>query len=508
MRSLQVLQKHFPARVESEKRIIRDVFVIPSDFKSIISPNEGTIRILVGNKGTGKSTILEYLLQVSRENGIPAVKLKPSQILESSFSPNDPIAIIKQRLYQSLVLQIAATVGEELSGYVSQNEAALLEVAYEAGKVPLGTMRKLLNFLAPIGKGITRIDFEKMLPTYSKKSEEYVRLVNSYLERQDKTFYVLIDDTDQIGNPAQSNYLDILWGFVLAIQNLAEDCPNIKPIVTFRSEVWRSLEKDESGARDQVDHFRQMTYELSPTVKDLKDILKRRIVYCVEELNGDLQYPYRNFFEGDGCKLPTSGERRRWEDYLVISSRFRPRDTVQLVYHLATEAIRHSKTHIDDFDVDATSLIYSTERFKDIINENMKVCAELDIIIREFRKLPFESNAEDIREFISRIPGAGRITINGKLIRDGDSEGVFVIWKLLYDIEFFTPKLGDEDNYKHFRPKDDPYLVSISRWNDMQKYTWEVHPCYRSYLIEEQKKDYFAKQVKSNKSSKRKNRRG
>lgn len=491
--NIGVLKKYFPAgRAETEKDFIKDIFVLPEEFYRIITPDTRCIRILVGNKGSGKSSLMEYLLQKSSESSIPALLLKPDDIITTNYGNDSSVAIIKRSLYDVLVGAIASKVGESLKGYVSDENVALIDKAVGEGKISQGTIGRLIDIIAPIGKGITRIDFKAMLPQYAKTNDNYLRLVNGVLEKDNETFYVLIDDTDQICLPTQKNYLEVIWSFILAIQKIAETLPNVKPIVSLRSEIWRRLEQDNHGARDQVDHFRSMVQFLNPNEENMRKILQRRLDFCKEELNAVYSSRYEPFFEGKDCKLPRTNQRRTWEDYLVTASRFRPRDTVQLVNKLAAEALNSDKELIDDSDVENTALSYSQERVNDLVNENEYLCPQLDVIIKSFYKVDFELQASELLTHLTNLPGTCRIEIKRNIVRHESEDDAFVIWKLLRDIEFFAPRLSDgreTRGFTHLRPNEDIALIGKSRWNDMNKYTWEIHPCYRAYLIDEKEKN-------------------
>jgi hypothetical protein len=64
---------------------------------------------------------------------------------------------------------------------------------------------------------------------------------------------------------------------------------------------------------------------------------------------------------------------------------------------------------------------------------------------------------------------------------------MFRLWAFLYEIGFLNARFPDERQDRQFRHvmfRMDPGLVSKARWAEMQKATWEVHPAYRSHLIQ------------------------
>jgi hypothetical protein len=488
MNNLNTLKKYFPVgRGETEVDYISDIFVLPSSFYDIITPDERSIRLLIGNKGSGKSALLEYLKQKNNSIDIPTIIVKPDNFSDYITDSFKSIAILKNKLFNGLINSIAIEVGGNLSGLLNKDETKLFNKAFESGKMSPSLIKKALTILLPLGKALSNIDFEKMLPAYTESIESYKRSIGNVLQKNNKYFYVLIDDTDQIILPSEQYYLEYIWSFILASQKVAETLPNIKFIITLKTEVWNRISQDDHGARDQVDHFRQMIRFINPEKDDIANILRRRLNYSNQFIDDTFENIYQPYFKGNDCKLPRTNERRTWEDYLVTASRFRPRDTIQLVNMLANECLKKEKSHIDDNDVDNTALEYSKQRVRDLINENEYICPQLEVIIKSFYKIDFELNATSLLDHLKRIPGTCRIEVKRNVIRCDDEYDAFVLWKLLFDIEFITPRKADSlmaKGYKHIRPNDDVSLVCKARWNDLNKFIWDVHPCYRSYLMD------------------------
>ena len=488
MNELGVLQKYFSSgSAAQEKSFLSDVFVINENYQEIILPAENSIRLLVGSKGSGKSALLEYLRQKCEIEQIPVLSLSPIDIDISGVNTDVSSSTLIQTIYSALVKEIAVKIGSGLGGAITSEQKSMVVAAVDAGARQQTHTDSLLQVLMPIGKAVSQIDFEKMLPHYNTSTRTLVSAINYTLPKDGKIFYILFDDIDLFGNPGSPRYIDTIWCAILAFKILAERLPNIRTIVTLRNEIWRRIQNGRQNARDQVDHIRSMVRTLLPTTAEMKKILKRRLTYCKNLLpKSSSKNCYSPFFEGSDCKVPSSNERRLWEDYLVTASRERPRDTVQLVQHLVTHAIQSEHNAINDNDVEQTALQYSQERFDDLINENADLCPQLETVIRAFSSISFQSSANDIKDFLLGIPGRGAITIAGKALQSGNMEDMFRLWRILFEIEFLTPRTKDNTQrkgYSHIRPSSDSTLVSAQRWNDMQKFIWEVHPCYRSFLI-------------------------
>ena len=79
---------------DSEKDFLVDAFVPSEDFDDIISFPSKTCRLLIGNKGSGKSALLEYIDLNCHKNNIYSLYLTPDEVLEEDFDEQVSIAMI------------------------------------------------------------------------------------------------------------------------------------------------------------------------------------------------------------------------------------------------------------------------------------------------------------------------------------------------------------------------------------------------------------------------------
>lgn len=501
MEDLSELQNYFSTgNAETESDFIDDVYFQDAKFNEIVKFPARTIRILVGKKGSGKSALLEVLKIRCDKSKIPCIHIKPDDFPLRIDKSNPAIADIKNEAFNSLLRIIAIELGSVLADQVDKDSRSVLQAAIDDGRISPANIAKFKEILIPIGKGLTNIEFEKIFGNRIYTKSELKSGINTLSKNSELYFYLLIDDTDQIASVSSENYLETIWGLIIAAQKISEELPNIKPIITIREEVWNRLRLDNHGARDQIDHYRNTVKRLNCTEDSLRQILYNRLNYCKNILHPHMKgSPYECFFEGSSCKLPSSSERRSWDDYIITSSRYRPRDSVQMVFKLSEYAMKSGRNIINDEDVEKSAYEYSKERIEDIVNENQYLCDELYIVLKSFIKLEFENSAEIIKEHLKVLPGTCRIEVKKNVIRTENEEDAFVLWKLLYDMEFLTPRLLDARmprGFSFIRPIDDPELVSKSRWNEMTRFSWDIHPSYRSFLIFEKAKEKAYEMVK------------
>ncbi len=124
---------------DSEKDSLIDVFVPSEDFNDIISFSSKTCRLLVGNKGSGKSALLEYIDLNCHKNNIFSIYLTPDEILEEDFDERVSVAIITKTLQKSIVRAIAIKMGEHLKGLLNEQDNALYTEAVANGNINDGT---------------------------------------------------------------------------------------------------------------------------------------------------------------------------------------------------------------------------------------------------------------------------------------------------------------------------------------------------------------------------------
>lgn len=508
MKTIDTLLKYFAlGRAEQERDILPSVFIQTIQYADLICPPKNSLRLVVGNKGSGKSAIFTYLDLKSQEAGIPCVLLKPDDIIQNNFEDQKSIATMKRSYYQSLIASIALQLGSTTTGLVPEREMTLLEKAKESGKVGDRLSSRITKFLIGVGKETAKIDFAPLLPAYSTDTGPLRAAIKSNLERTKKVFYVLIDDTDQIAHPEVPMYLEKLWSIVLASAKIAEECENIKIIISYRHEIYQRMIQDDHGARDQVDHFRTITRYLRPTIDDVSQVVSARMIEGCKEMDLAYKDPYVAYFENRSVNLPGSKDERHWSDVIGNNSRLRPRDAIQFVNMLG----QNCRDDVVDRKIQYRDLMaiiekYSTERVDDIVNENQRVCPQLKLIIKSFHQVNNVISATDLKDHISGLPGIGTIQCSNITYRKSDDlDMIFAIWKLLYDIQFLTPQRPDARQprgFVHVRPWENPDLVSPRNWAEMQSYSWDIHPCYRSYIQKERDdRSFMRKAVRAHRES-------
>jgi Cdc6-like AAA superfamily ATPase len=307
----------------------------------------GSPRIIVGNKGVGKTAIIERTFNANREQDIPSVLLRPDDIDLSKIGNASDVATVKKVLFEALVGAVAAQIGSKLKGLLDESTAELHKLAVKKGLKAADRVEKGLTLLSTIAKPLTQIDFNQLSQALSggESQGRLYEALKQHLSSRTSLFVLLVDDTDQIASPDDLNHLNRIWGLLLAIRKLANDLPNIECLVTLRTEIWMRLQRDEKGQRDQVDHIRPLVVNLRAQDEHMARILDKRIFAAAAHI-GHTGSAWEAFFESQEMVLPGSNEKRSWRSFLLKSSRERPRDLIQLVGSLIETAQRRRHIRI------------------------------------------------------------------------------------------------------------------------------------------------------------------
>lgn len=490
MSRMDILQKYFPTgTTEGDRQILSKIFITPEQLPDVLASPSGSPRLLVGNKGVGKSAILEWIFAAAKRKKVPTLFLRPDDLDTSRLNGLNDVSSIKREMYECFLDAVACSIGENLSGYLKGDAARIYKESVAKGAREPDWMGKLVNVLSRLSKPVTQVDASSLAADLSKETLSQDKLLSSiqnHLLDEKSVFVILFDDTDQIASPDDPQHLNRIWGLLLAIRKLTSKSPNIKCIVTLRMEVWMRLLRNEKGQRDQIDHFRPLVMFLRAPENLIKSIFNKRISFAAKDSGYEGNQPITHFFEDPWMRLPTSTGRRSWDQFLLKSSRERPRDMIQFVNHLAKSAKDRGSDQIGDTDAEKGMEHFSKERSEDLAIEMGFDCPQFLDVIRSFININFESDFEDLRKHLHSIPSRFAIQIGSKALKPDNDEDAVNLLSLLHESGFLNARISDSRQplgYKHVTFLDDPHLTQMSRWNDLQAAKWEVHPVFRTYLL-------------------------
>ena len=481
---------------EGDKAFLRDVFVASDQLPALIGIEPSGMRILVGNKGMGKSAIVDWLSTASVKRGVPCLLLRPDNLDTLELPAAQDVGALKRHFYETLVKSISAQIGSQLKGFLTGDAAKLHKEAQQSGLSAQDAVQKVLALLSAVSAPVNKINGVQLAKDLSgtSTSNELIRAVQKQLLASGSVFFLLIDDTDQVAAPGTPAHLNRIWALLLAVRRLVNECPSMRAVVTLRTEIWQRLVSESDGQRDQTDHLRGLKVILRASDKLIEDIIRRRLEKAAKDAEGKGD-PYALFFAGTHVKLPTSIEQRTWDSFIVKSARERPRDAIQLIKNMIDRAVINHNQTLTSVEAEEAMLVYSAERVDDLNNEFAPDCSVIRQVLETFSDVDFEIPFQLLREHLLTVPSSFSINLRGKVLKPQNEEDSILLLSLLHEAGFINPRILDDRRprgFRHILFQDDPNFVKFANWNSMQTATWEVHPAFRTYLLTA-KKDALAR---------------
>ncbi|MDX7785140.1 hypothetical protein SJS34_01945 [Aeromonas caviae] len=219
--NLEALKFFFESgTAEGDSSFLSEVFVPFEEYiQAITMPSSGP-RLILGNKGSGKSAALRFFKSQLDTLNIPSLLLRPKDI---EFTPSNETALgpLTRASEAAILKAIAGKLGAGKSGLIIKSEdKVLLEEALSQGLIEKDLISRMTEILSPIGKKFSGIDFSKVSDAGNQHSISLRKAIESSINRSDSMFYILIDDTDQIASPSESNHLNRIWAFLLASRSI------------------------------------------------------------------------------------------------------------------------------------------------------------------------------------------------------------------------------------------------------------------------------------------------
>lgn len=494
MNQLEHVIEFFPTgTAEGDLDILDKVFVYANEFSQVIAPPKGSPHLLVGSKGSGKTAVLNFSRRLLDAEQVPNVLLTPFDIDSSDMDMNNSTGDLARAIYETLANAVIVKLSESNSGLFVGDHAKLYNYSVEQGLRSPDTLTRSRKFLAEIAKPFVKIDINTAFPHLTTSTRKEVDAAAARIVGQ-KGFYLFIDDTDQVARPGVPGHLNRVWALLLAVRRLAYDVENLRAVVSLRTEVWQRMQRDDYGQRDQTDHFKRLIVNMHTDREHVGRIVDRRLSLAAARAAAPVD-GYQQFFDGAGARPPTSHAMRLWRDLILVRTRERPRDAIQLVNELARTSINSNLERITEEVFQKIMPPFSkgiAEQFAEEVRPEFPEALEY---LRSFAEANysqggFTMTAEETRDHFSRMLSRFGGTLYGSTLSQTSKDSVLAIWRFFYQTGVLNARGSDAlqpHGYFHLDPADDPYLVTKARWNEVQSFLWEINAVYRDFLIDRKK---------------------
>lgn len=492
--AIQNLVKYFKGGyAEAEKDIRGEVFVPPGNMATLLGFDFHSNVILLGNKGVGKSMFVTVLHEAYLDNKELSLLITPSNIECDPILSKKTLSDRKAAAYGQILNAIAGMIGKysnESELAVSSDVTALQKLAIKEGYSKpdlVSKFAKLLAKVTPHGGKLAKALLDDQGRALGKNN--LTEVVDKYLTARNRTLWLFVDDVDEAIAKNSKGAFDYgaCWAIVAAVIELSEDIDALKCVVSVRSDIWHLMTKTHGHGTERRDKLGQI-HELKFSEDELQRIFERRISLAAADAKSDRGQGA--FFQQGNITLPgETGERRGWSQWIAKQSRFRPRDLVKLVQMLIAAANRDTSPLIGDAQAHSVLLQFGSERIDNIVDEYGKICPQIREIIDDLT-IQNTYTFLEIIEQMHKMPSRRAVQIDGIAMQPTNEHAVSLL-RILHMACFLNPRIDAADHYTHFNYNDYPNIVSMPQFNDLQKYSWQIHPTFHTYAAEKRKANRF-----------------
>lgn len=494
MSNLDSLVKFFKGgNAEAEQDIRGEVFVRPGNFSELLNFDFHSTVILLGNKGIGKSIFVNVLHEAFLENEELSLLLTPDDLECDPILSKKTLADKKSAAYGQISKAIAGLIGKHSSSTeiaISSDVTALQQLAVKEGYSKPDLMSRVAKILAQVtphgGKVASALLAEQGRELGKNNMTE---VIDAYLTKRNKNLWLFIDDIDAAVAQNEKGAFDYAacWAIVSAAIELSEDIESLRCVVSVRSDIWHLMTKVHRHGTERRDKLGNIQ-ELRFSEDEIKGIFLKRIELAAQAAGSAVGLT--TFFQATDVTLPgTTGAKRNWAQWVAKTSRNKPRDMVKMVQALITQAKRDQSPRIGDAQAHAILVNYGSERVGNIVDEYGGICPQIIDVIDDLT----EQNTyafSDLLDILLKAPAKRAIQIDGVPLQQNNSSAIQLL-RILHMACFINPRMDAGDEYTHYNYSDFPNLVDLAKLNDLQRYTWQIHPTFHSFSADARRKNHF-----------------
>jgi len=491
---LQSLIKYFKGGSAEEEREIRgEVFVPPGNLSTLLSFDFHSSIILLGNKGVGKSIFVNVLHEAYLKNGELSVLITPNDLECDPILAKKTLSDRKSSAYGQILRSTAGIIGKhsnENEIAISADVAALQKLAITDGfSKPdlISKFSKILSIVTPHGGKVAQALLAEQASNLTKNN--LTEVVDRYLTARGQTLWLFIDDIDEAVAKSSKGAFDYgaCWAIVSAAIELSEDISSLKCVVSVRSDIWHLMTRTHRHGTERRDKLGQI-HELKFSEEELRSIFNKRIELAARDAKSSRGVS--TFFHEKTITLPgVKGDKRTWDQWLAKIARFRPRDLVKAVQMLITAAKEGQGDVIGDEHAHSILLPFGIQRVENIVDEYGQICPQIKEVINDLtEKTTYEF--KEILDLLKKTPSRRATLIDGIAMQPTNEHSIELL-RILHMACFINPRIGTDDNYDHLNYNDYPNIVDMAKFNELQKYQWQIHPTFHTYAVEQRKKNSF-----------------
>jgi hypothetical protein len=438
----------------------------------------GELLILVGAKGSGKSSILKYLQEESPNNDERfSLLLSDEDYKKGTFEQPSGSDLDVQKIAQNWTLNLRIELIKKIYSEKDHFPKApkkdlskIVSLIKYNKEINQDFLPRFVRFLKRItkveipniaGYGGGGVEVKEMSDKFREKLEATIPHVKEVLKA--KRVFVLVDDTDFFVDALNLKY-DSISGLIAAADSLGDDFKssiNFVILISLRSDIFSEIAK----SYDQIGNLREVIAQISWGKEELKRLIAERI-----------RKPYKLECDDDTAwnalfDQHIGTDKTDTFDYILERSFYRPRDIIQFCNLALEDAQSKRNERITQQNIKNAEKDYSEHKYQDISAEyKHKYGKNLsDLLLEPFKNTKAELTAFELGNIvISKIRNAQKPKPDWITPETGKEE----IIEVMYEIGLLGVKEGAH------------YVFSFQKEtkNLHEKEHFQIHKAFHKYL--------------------------
>jgi hypothetical protein len=477
-------QLNFGAPAAERDTALLDCFVNSETYHNLKS---GKKRILLGNRGSGKSALFLKLAEEEQNKNI-VIQLSPEDYsyellretlkkeVEGAWAKQGAYSVAWKYLIYVIIMKHIIQNGKKFKSgtegriynYLRDNHAGI-----ETN--PIGILISYIKRLesVKIGKLEAGLKVKELKKLYSlEEVEPYIKDIEEMCGK--RNVIILVDELDK-GWDASEDAISFVAGLFQATVSINNQFKNVRVYISLRRELYDnipSLYEDAQKVRDII--------EIIEWDEDrLLELIARRIIKVNPELKKETFHKaWTNIF------VNTLDYRQAKSfNYIVDRTLYRPREIIQFCNDIADHARQNKDVNLpfNYKQITDAEYYYSESRVKDICAEYRFQYPGLQSIMETFRGHSYNMSRDEIEEHLLEIM-VGDTPIGKEAMNWCDNLDPEKMIEILWTVGFIRAQAVG--GMKARRRSGSKYLgshqVSSLNLNNIKQF--HVHPMFRLFL--------------------------
>lgn len=473
-----------PPAAERDKAL--DSYFVESDtFRRV---QEGAKTIILGNRGAGKSAILQILAARAKDSGHHVIELAPEDysydLLRSSMLAENEGSWAKMGAYAAAwkyllyILTMKAVssktvtsrkgpAGRDIYKYIRDNHR-------DSDMSKLSTLISYLKRLEGVKIGSYEVGLRTRELERLYKLEEISELLPKLAKvLRNQRVVILVDELDK-GWDASEDAQSFVAGLFQACITVNRLSPSLRVYMSLRQELYDNI----PAIYDDAQKYRDIVETISWSSGGLLSLMAKRIRYSLPGLHGATDEEAWNAVFAETLDY----RRNRSFNYVIDRTLHRPREIIELCSSCIEHAVGHEiMPPLNYATITDAEKFYSENRTKDIASEYRFQYPGLLSVFEFFRGKYYRFTREELEYSCLDIIGS-ETTVDSAAQQWLANLEVESLIDILWKVGFLHARVvgGVRGHRRSGSSYAGPHQIPNLTLANIQ--TFQIHPMFRSYL--------------------------